>query len=280
DDGRAAVAAAGGRGAAERRAPAGAVPRDGAHPPVRGAARQAVQARPAARLRAPLHRPGGDGDRRLRGPAPGRLHHLDPPRPRSPAGQGRGRQRDDGRALRQGRRPLPRQGRLHARRRLPARDPRHERHRRRRHPDLRRLGLGRPAPGPRHRHGRLLRRRRLQPGRLPRGAEPRGDLEAAGHLRLRVQRLHRVDPDGEADLGADPRARPGHERPGRGGRRQRRPRRLGGDQARRRARPRGGGPDAHRGDLHALARPQRGRGGLRRPLPARGRGRVMEAARP
>ena len=40
----------------------------------------------------------------------------------------------------------------------------------------------------------LLRRRRLQPGHVPRGAEPGRDLEAAGRLRLREQRLRRVDP--------------------------------------------------------------------------------------
>ena len=43
--------------------------------------------------------------------------------------------------------------------------------------------------------GRVLRRRRDQPGRVPRGAEHRGDLEAAGDLRLREQRLRRGDAD-------------------------------------------------------------------------------------
>ena len=41
--------------------------------------------------------------------------------------------------------------------------------------------------------GRVLRRRRREPGRAAREPQPGGDLEAAGDLRLREQRLRRVD---------------------------------------------------------------------------------------
>jgi hypothetical protein len=77
--------------------------------------------------------------------------------------------------------------------------------------------------------GHVLRRRRQQPGRLLRGDEPGGDLEAAGHLRLREQPVHRVDRDLEAHRRAHRRPRPCHGHSGRAGGRQRRPRRPGRD---------------------------------------------------
>ena len=53
------------------------------------------------------------------------------------------------------------------------------------------------AQSARHRAGRgvLLRRRHHQHRRLPRGAEPRRHLEAAGGVRLREQPLHGVHAD-------------------------------------------------------------------------------------
>ena len=49
----------------------------------------------------------------------------------------------------------------------------------------------------------LLRRRHDQHRRVPRGAELRGDLEAAGRLRLREQPLHGVHADRRRDGGAE-----------------------------------------------------------------------------
>ena len=90
-------------------------------------------------------------------------------------------------------RPLQGTRRLDARRRLLQGDARCQRHRRRRDLARRRRGARRPdarrRPGRRH----VLRRRRVQPGHLPRVAEPGGDLAAAGRLRVREQRLGRVD---------------------------------------------------------------------------------------
>ena len=56
--------------------------------------------------------------------------------------------------------------------------------------------------GQRRRHRMLLRRRRIQRGHLPRIAQHRGGLETAGGLRLREQRLRRIHPDADRDLGA------------------------------------------------------------------------------
>src|SRR5439155_516443 len=79
-----------------------------------------------------LGRPGSGRCGRVRGAAPGRLRALDPPRPRSPRGQGRLASRPHGRALRQSQRDLPRQGRYDAHRRRVGRVPRRQRRSRRR----------------------------------------------------------------------------------------------------------------------------------------------------
>ena len=54
-------------------------------------------------------------------------------------------------------------------------------------------GLALERPRQRPGRGRVLRRRRREPGRPPREPQPRRDLEAARDLRLREQRLRRVD---------------------------------------------------------------------------------------
>ncbi len=69
-----------------------------------------------------------------------RQDHLDPPRPRPLRGQGRGLQGDVLRTSGQGRRLLPRQGRLDAYRRPVQRQPWRQRHRRRLDGDRHRLG--------------------------------------------------------------------------------------------------------------------------------------------
>ncbi len=89
--------------------------------------------------------------------------------------------------------------------------------------------------GDKRRLGLLLRRRHHQHRRVPRGAELRRGLEAAGDLRLREQSLHGIHADrrrhGGAEPGRRPRLglRPGEDRD----RRQRRRRGL----SRRRSRP-------------------------------------------
>ena len=101
---------------------------------------------------------------------------------------------DDGRDLRPRGRALQGARRLDAHRRLLARDARRERDRRRRHRARdRRRASRRSVRGERAGRGRVLRRRRREPGRAAREPQPRGDLEAAGALRLREQRLRRVD---------------------------------------------------------------------------------------
>ena len=122
----------------------------------------------------------------------GRLHHQHAPRPRPLPGQGRDAGSDVRGAARQGSRLLQGQGRLDAHRRPGHRQPRRQRHRRRqrRHRHRRRVRV--EVSEERSRRGLLLRRGRARPGAALRGAEPRAAVEAAGHLRLREQRLQRV----------------------------------------------------------------------------------------
>ena len=69
------------------------------------------------------------------------------------------------------------------------------RHHRRASADRLRRRLARAIQGRQGRVGLLLRRRHHQYRRVPRGAEFRGGLEAAGDLRLRKQSLHGVHAD-------------------------------------------------------------------------------------
>ena len=146
----------------------------------------------------------GLGRRLLLGAAAGRLHHVDPPRPRPLHRQGRPARPDDGRAARQGDRLLQGQGRLDAHRRRRRRHPRRERDRRRRDRDRDRRRARQPAARRRPGRGLLLRRRRLQPGHPPRERQHRRALEAAGRLLLREQPVRDVDPDRALERGRRP----------------------------------------------------------------------------
>ena len=132
-----------------------------------------------------------------------RLHHQHAPRPRPLPGQGRVARSHVRRAARQGSRLLQGQGRLDAHRRPGHRQPRRERHRRRQRRHRDRRGVRGQVPEDRAGGRLLLRRGRARPGPALRGDEPRAALEAAGHLRLREQRLQRI----HALLGVDGRRR-------------------------------------------------------------------------
>ena len=64
--------------------------------------------------------------------------------------------------------------------------------------------VARAVQGRRRRDGLLLRRRHHQYRRVPRGAQFRGGLEAAGDLRLREQSLHGIYADRRGDRGRAP----------------------------------------------------------------------------
>ena len=82
------------------------------------------------------------------------------------------------------------------------------RHHRRASADRLRRRAARAIQGRRRRLGLLLRRRHHQYRRLPRGAELRGGVEAAGDLRLREQSLHGVHADRRGDRGRASGGRP------------------------------------------------------------------------
>ena len=127
---------------------------------------------------------GDGGRRRLR---------LDASRARPHARARHAPERADGGALREDRGLLARLRRLDAPLRRRARQPRRERGRRRRAPVARRRGPRVQAARRAARRGRVLRRRRHQHRHLPRVAQPRPALEDEDALRLREQRLGRVD---------------------------------------------------------------------------------------
>ena len=125
--------------------------------------------------------------------------------------QGRAHRPHDGGADGPPDRLLPGPRRLHAHRRHGAQHHGRERHRGRghaaRHRRRPRRQAARDGPG----GGRLLRRRRLQPGRLPRIAQPGGGVEAAGDLRLReqpVRALHLLPEHHRRLPGLEPRGVP------------------------------------------------------------------------
>ncbi len=249
---------------AQSRAAAGAARaplcRHGAHPALRGAGGRAVQGGRGQGHRAQLRRRGGDRGRRLRAPASGRLRRELPPRPRPLHRQRRADRPHDGRADGACHRLLRRARRLDARRRPGAQHPGCQRHRRRRHAAQRRRRARGQAQGRRSGGDRVLRRRRQQPGHLPRIAQSRGGLAAAGPVRLREQPVraqHLLPADHRGQLGGEPRRRLRHPR--RAHRRQRRARgarrdrRGGGSGAGRR------GPEPDRGDDLALGPAQHAR---------------------
>ena len=161
----------------------------------RAARLRSVPAEPGQGHEPPVARPGG-GRGRLRRRDEARrpvVLHLSRPRPYAGARRaGReGARRID--AARQ--RPDARQGRLDASDLGRARRHGLLRHHRRASADRLRRGLARAIQGREGRVGLLLRRRHHQYRRLPRGAELRRGVEAAGDLRLREQSLHGIHAD-------------------------------------------------------------------------------------
>ncbi len=171
----------------------------------------------------PLARPGGGGGRLCRRHEARRPLVLHLPRARPHAGAGRADREGAGRADAARQRPDARQGRLDAPDLRRARRDGQLRHHRRASADRLRRRLARPVQGPQGRDGVLLRRRHHQHRRVPRGAQLRRRLEAAGDLRVREQPLHGVHADRRGDpggassrqprqrlrAGADPRRRAG-----------------------------------------------------------------------
>ena len=217
-----------------RDAGAARLPRDAAHPPLRGEGGPALRHGPDRRLLPPLHRPGGRGGRHADGHPRGRSghHHLSRPRPH--AGLRHGPQGRDGRADRPPGRLFARQGRLDAHVLQGEELLRRARHRRRQRAARSGPGLRQPVSRQRQPVPHLLRRRRRQPGPGVRELQHGQAVEAAGGVHHREQQvrhghLHRA-------LGGDHRllpARPLVRHPGRAGRRHGRARGQG------RRRPRG-----------------------------------------
>ena len=167
----------------------------------RAARLRPVPAEPGQGHEPPLARPGGGGGRLCRRDEARRslVLHLSRPRPHPRAR--RADREGAGRADAARQRPDARQGRLDAPDLGRARRDGLLRHHRRASADRLR---GRPAgaiQGRQRRDGMLLRRRHHQYRRLPRGAELRGGVEAAGDLRLREQSLHGIHPDQRRDGG-------------------------------------------------------------------------------
>ena len=138
-------------------------------------------------------RPGGGRGRRLRGDGGRRRLRLDPSRARPHARARNASERADGGAVREARGLLARLRRLDAPLRRRARQPRRERGRRRRAAGARRRRARVQAARRAARRGRVLRRRRHQHRHLPRVAQPGAALEDEDAVRLREQRVGRVD---------------------------------------------------------------------------------------
>ena len=194
-------AAAGAAADAQPRAPARAqalqgeqgraariLPADAADPPLRGARRPALRARPDRRLLPSLYRPGGGRGRAAVGARAGqgqRHHRLSRPRPH--ARLRHRSQGDHGRADRPRRRHLQGQGRLDAHVQRRAQILRRPRHRRRPGQPRHRPRLQHKYAERRRRLPRLFRRRRRQSGPGLRELQHGRAVEAADHLRDREQ---------------------------------------------------------------------------------------------
>ena len=193
----------------QRRAAEGGAAQDVSHPPLRGRRGGQLHARPDPRHDASFHRPGSErhghlhAARRKTTRSPRRIAATATASPRAPTSEA-----DVRRVLRQGRpataraaaarctSPTSSMGNLGANGIVAGGIP---------------IAVGAALSAKKHEDrqgGRLLlRRRRQQRGRLPRGAEHGVDLEAAGDLRLREQRLRHVDLDRALDGGEE------HRRP-------------------------------------------------------------------
>ena len=201
----------------------------------RAARLRPVPAEPGEGHEPSVARPGGGGGGLRHRHEEGRPVVLHLPRPRPYAGPRRAGREGARRADAARQRPDARQGRLDAPDLGGARRDGLLRHHRRASADRLRRGLARAVQGRQGRISLLLRRRHHQHRRVPRGAELRRGVEAAGDLRLREQPLHGIHPDRRRHRGAEPGRRPrlglraGEDRD----RRQRRRRGL----SRRRSRP-------------------------------------------
>ena len=142
-----------------------------------------------------LARAGSDRGRLRLRDAEGRPHLLHLSGPRAHAGARRAGRESARRADAARQRPDARQGRLDAPHLRGARRDGLLRDHRRASADRLRRGAARPVQGRQGRHGLLLRRRHHQYRRVPRGAEFRRDLEAAGRVRVREQLLHGIHAD-------------------------------------------------------------------------------------
>ena len=178
------------------------------HPRGRAARLRPVPAEPGQGHQPSVARPGGGRGRLCRRHAARRplLLHLSRPCPY--AGARRAGREGAGRADAARQRPDARQGRLDAPDLGRARRHGLLRHHRRASADRLRRRLARAVQGRQGRLGLLLRRRHHQYRRLPRGAEFRRGLEAAGGLRLREQSLHGIHADRRRDRGAASGRRP------------------------------------------------------------------------
>ena len=134
-----------------------AVPHDAHDPPLRGARSRSRERERDRRRDTRVRRPGGDRDRRLLCASARRRDHVDAPRSRTRAREGRDAGPNVRRAARPDRRYEPRAWRLHAHRRSQSRHLRRKRDRGGRRADRCRRRLGRTTSGARSRRGLLLR---------------------------------------------------------------------------------------------------------------------------
>ena len=214
---------------------------------------------------------------------PDGLPLLRAPRARLRARQGHGARR----AVRRPVRPDERQHRRQGRRHRPLRRARSSACSARAAPSAR-TSCSAPAPRSRLAAARrrprdrgLLRRRRRRARHLPRGGAPGVGVEAAGRLGLREQRLGALGADrrSRARPRTSPTAPPAYGVPGVSSTARTRSRSMRRDDRGGRARARGRGPDAHRGQDAAHPRPLRGRPAAvpRRPRPRASRSRATRS---
>ena len=184
-----------------------AVPHAAHHPPRRAARLRSLPAEPGEGHEPPVARAGGGRGRLCRRHAPRRPELLHLSRPRAHAGARRVGREGARRAHAARQRADARQGRIDAPHLRRARRDGLLRHHRRAPADRLRRGVARAIQGTRRCVRLLLRRRHDEYRRVPRGAEFRGGVEAAGRLRLREQPLHGIHADPQRDRGRASRRR-------------------------------------------------------------------------